>query len=161
MNRWSVLDRLKDNWPRQFDQPRIAFLERETRDIEADVLEAGITNVLRSQEYPPTLAAIRNACSQEAARLGRSKTKPKLRPGDTDPRTGERYMTGREAARALHQLCTEHPEILKPKPLYGLEGKAGVEDTVRRIMASAYRRCIKADGGSIPMEYAGQEELTL
>lgn len=160
MNRWSVLDRLKDNWPRQFDQPRIAFLEKETRDIEADVLEAGITNVLRSQEYPPTLAVIRNACLQVSGARGR-RPKQKPRPGDTDPKTGERYMTGREAARALHQLCTEHPEILKPKPLYGLDGKEGVEDTVRRIMASAYRRCIKADGGSIPMEYAGQEELSI
>jgi len=161
MNRWSVLDRLKDNWPRQFDQPRIAFLEKETRDIEDDVLEAGITIVLRSNEYPPTLAAIRAACLQEAGKKVRNRGQRKPRPGDTDPKTGERYMTGREAARALHQLCVEHPEILKPKPLYGLEGKAGLEDNVRRIMASAYRRCIKADGGSIPMEYAGQEELSI
>ena len=62
--RFSILDRLRDNWPGQFDHPRIAFIEKELRDFDEETLDLAVTHVLRTETFPPKLAAFFAKCRE-------------------------------------------------------------------------------------------------
>lgn len=115
--RFGILDRLNDNWPGKFPQSRIAFLERELRAFSNETLEAGVTQVMRHESYPPTLAVLYQACRTKASTGQVRQRVDKLVAGGPVPgRPGERFLTVEEMAEELEHMRVEAPEAFETTP---------------------------------------------
>lgn len=156
MDRWTILDGLRVNWPSRFPQDRIALIEKRLRRFSKEAVSRAVDEVLDTAEYPPTASLLVRAAASHQARLdgGSSKVQPK--PGDTDPRTGERYMTGEEARAAFLKLVEEYPDLPEfmgrfertrvPRGRVVETNKTPTEKVVASLVARAYLSCMAREG---------------
>lgn len=106
--RFGILDRLRDNWPGQFDPGRVSFLEKELRDFDDDTLNEAVTLVLREEKFPPKLADFFSRCREIQKKQGRAKKEKGFVPGDII--NGEKTLTPSEALAELKKIKEEYPE---------------------------------------------------
>jgi len=144
--REDALGRLQINWPQKFPPSRISFMERETREFDLDTLDKGVTHVLRTCEWPPTVKAIVDACRKFQSHKIKENVKPK--PGDVID--GQTTFTPAEAQEELERLHKERPDLFGARPQYPKmatpdERKQTLEDSVTRLYISGLRKCASLD----------------
>lgn len=149
MDRFGTLIRLQSNWPGKFGMDRISFLERELRHFDNEVLKGGVTRVLRTSEFPPTIKILHQACAQVSKELDRKRSPSKrYRPGDFID--GKRTFTPTEAGKELDRLRKHYPEafLLSPSERGGAHHVAeSLNDVITRIYVKGLRRCAQLDAG--------------
>jgi hypothetical protein len=147
MDRFGILTRLQGNWPGKFGMDRISYLERELRPFQNDILELGVTTVLRTCEFPPTVKALYSACSSALKSQGvKDAAGESYCPGDIVH--GERTFTPREAAEEMIRIGKECPEALLLESAQS-RGTSHIADSldlvITRIYVKALRRCVAMD----------------
>jgi hypothetical protein len=164
--RW-VLGKLVDNWPNRFTPARLAFIGRELEGFASDDLLAGVTHVLRTCQYPPTVAELHGACSQ-AKRRRESRAEPrkaKLMPGDIV--NGEQTLTVDECKAELERMRKDHPEAFRLRGVRSRgrdmgdhERKANLEMLCHKLYIAALRKAIAIGGGAVPLNTGEPREET-
>jgi hypothetical protein len=151
MDRFGILGRLQSNWPGKFSMHRISFLERELRTFDNEVLDIGVTSVLRSSDFPPSVNALHSACTKAAKQIeSKNSGRSRHKPGDMVD--GERTFTPSEAADELIRIKEEFPEAFtlvatKDSMRDGLSN-ARLDLVVTSIYIKALRRCAALEPSS-------------
>lgn len=167
--RFGILDQLRDNWPRQFEQSRIQLLERKTRAFTNDDLVAAVDHVLETCSYPPTVKDMIEGCKKaQRIRLIRERktARENLGPGDVDPWTGERYLLPHEALEQLKALWKSNPEAFSDTPVPPVNpadeeaSKKRFKLMATRIFVGGLMACVRRDPDlKLPAGMAVQKEM--
>jgi hypothetical protein len=144
MDRFGILGRLQANWPGKYSMDRVQFLERELRKFSNEILMEGVTEVLRTAEFPPTVKVLHSACAKLVKQRERNSSGAKFhRPGDVID--GQRTLTPDEAREELVRVRKDFPEAftLIPPDRHGGDatGTERLDIVVTRIYVKALQKC--------------------
>lgn len=151
MDRFGILDQMRDNWPGRLDMPQVQLLERKTRYVDDSILEEAVDIVMDTCRFPPLVKdmhrAIAEARSKQKAR-SRNSAKKKHRPGDEVD--GVATLTPDEAKGELERILEQYPEAWDPAHLrikLGTpeERTATLQLSLTRLYATALRKLIRLD----------------
>ncbi len=148
--RYSSIQMLQENWPRQYPQSRLKFVARRLAKVPDDVVIEAMSHMVDTMEWPPTIRAILTHCRVVMNRkASRKRVDEDLRPGGYN-RHGDHFMTIDEAKIELERMRSEHPEAFLPdKKFHGRGIRVDIERTVDRIWVKSLRRCIAWDKSTV------------
>jgi len=142
--RFGILDRLRDNWPGQFDHPRIAFIEKELRDFDDEILNIAVTHVIRTETFPPKLAAFFAKCRE--IKQAHTKEEKARKPVPGDVVDGEKTLTPLEALEELKKMKTKVPEAFDHRiKVPQSDFKKKIETLCNRWYVMALHTCVAWD----------------
>ena len=153
MNRFGILDQLRDNWPRQFEQPRISLLESKTREFSLKELAEAVDTVLVECQYAPTVKDMVAACKKARSALRRGAeikdSYSNYSPGDLVH--GEKTLTANEALSEYKRIESDFPEA------FSTRHSDDIFVTINRIYVKALERAISR--GGLKIEETVKEEV--
>lgn len=151
--KFDQVKRLMMNWPRLVNIERVGFMSKELDEYAEEDIESAISRVLRSHEYPPTLAELHQLCADAARRRtgvdpSSSRKRRQPRPGDVvDIGAGpEKTLTPQEASDWLDRLAQDRIDLFLPaakdRPMSTKEERrTALQDDVERMWIAALKRC--------------------
>ncbi len=167
MNRFGILDQLRDNWPRTIENARIVLLERKTREFTLDQISSAVDTVLEECQYAPTVRDMVEACKKaQRASMAKDRARANRKPVPGDVVDGFKTLTPAEAKSELERMRAEHPEAFRgnsvaPCNPYDKEATAKRFELVgHRIYVKALQKCVSLDPGiQLEPRRAKQEDL--